>query len=399
MRKDKSSGFERRVRDWDMNRCVFSSVLMALLIAGCQGDGKSAMTDAELERIALTQRIELVEAGGGLVLVVGGETITSEQVIESPAELNGKLITPVELFKPLARMSDLEQFKTRARGHVEKIVADRISGVLLHQHAKNEAGKNIDEALDRAAENELRKFVLSFGGNQAKADEELKKRGMDRESFKEKQKRSMLIQLYVSSKMSHDRPITYRELIDCYNEIKDERFARSAKITFRLIDIQPARLQVADPNQDRRQLAKSLADDLLTRLKSGDDFGELARQYSHGPFKDKGGLWPSLQPQSLAAPYDTIAAGAMKTEPGQVTEPIITEEHVFIMKLEEKQAVGYQPFVEVQEEVEGKVISNRRNDVFEKLNKRLIEEVKLGRADEFVDFCLEKIYRMSRQQQ
>ncbi|TKJ39564.1 MAG: hypothetical protein CEE38_02250 [Planctomycetes bacterium B3_Pla] len=399
MRKDRSFGFERRVRDWDMNRCVFSSVLIALLIAGCQGDGKPAMTDAELERIALTQKVELVEAGGGLVLVVGGETITSDQIIESPTELNGKLITPVELFKPLARMSDLEQFKTRARRHVEKIVADRISGILLHQHARNHAGKNIDEALDRAAENELRKFVLSFGGNQAKADEELKKGGMDRESFKEKQKRSMLIQLYISSKMSYDRPITYRELIDCYNEIKDEKFARSAKITFRLIDIQPARLQVADPNQDRRQLAKGLADDLLARLKSGDDFGELAKQYSHGPFKDKGGLWPSVQPQSLAAPYDMIAGQALRTEPGQVAEPITSKEHVFIMKLEEKQTVGYQPFDQVQEDVKEEIMSKRRDEVFKKLNERLMEETKLGRADEFVDFCLEKIYRMSRRQQ
>ena len=382
-----------------MRKYVLLSVLMLLLIGGCQNSDNPAMTDAELERIALTQKVELVEAGGGLVLVVGGETITSDQIIESPAELNGKLITPVELFKPLARLSDLEQFKTRARGHVEKIVADRISGILLHQHARNHAGKNIDEALDRTAENEFRKFVLSFGGNQAKADEELKKRGMDRESFKEKQKRSMLIQLYVSSKMSHDRPITYRELIDCYNEIKDERFARSAKITFRLIDIHPARLQVADPNQDRRQLAKSLADDLLARLKSGNDFGELARQYSHGPFKDKGGLWPSVQPQSLAVPYDMIAGQALRTEPGQVAEPITSKEHVFIMKLEEKQAVGYQPFVQVQEEVEDEVLSNRRTEVFKKLNERLIEETKLGRADEFVDFCLEKIYRISRQQQ
>jgi parvulin-like peptidyl-prolyl isomerase len=383
-----------------MNRFVFLSVLMALLMVGCQGDGKSAMTDAELERIALTQRIELVEAGGGLVLVVGGETITSEQVIESLTELNGRFVSPVELFKPLARMSDLEQFTTRARGQIENIITGRISGILLYQHARNHVGKNnIDEALDRAAENELRKFVLSFGGNQAKADEELKKRGMDRESFKKRQKRSMLIQSYISSKMSYDRPITYRELRDCYNEIKDERFARDAKITFRLIDIQPARLQVADPNQDRRQLAKALADNLLVRLKSGDDFSELAKQYSHGPFKDKGGLWPSLQPQSLAAPYDMIAGQALRTEPGQVAEPIISKEHVFIMKLEEKQAVGYQPFAQVQEDVEKEIMSNRRNEVYKKLNESLIEEAKLDRADEFVDFCLEKIYRLSRQQQ
>ena len=60
-----------------MCREVSLTVLMLLLIGGCQGN-KSGMTDAELERVALTQRIELEQAKGGLVLVVGGETLTSD---------------------------------------------------------------------------------------------------------------------------------------------------------------------------------------------------------------------------------------------------------------------------------------------------------------------------------
>ncbi len=379
-----------------MCRRVSLTVLMLLLMGGCQGD-KSGMTDAELGRIALTQKIELVEAKGGLALVVGGETVTSDDVIESKVELNRAFVSPVEHFKPLAQASDIEQFKTRARGQLEMIVRDKISGILLYQHAKKQAGGNIDEGLEKAAESEYRKLVLEHGGDEIKADEQLKSIGMDRDSFKEEQKRSILIQSYLGTKSSANKPVTYRELIERYNEMKDEYFARDAKITFRLIDIRPVDLESANPNEDRQQLAEELADKLFARIEAGEDFGELAKQYSDGHMKDYGGLWRPYNPESLAAPYNIIAAEAEKTEPGQVAEPVVTEGHVFIMKLEAKQLAGYEPFENVQEQVERQVRLDRLNEVYDQLNAKLAEEAGVGRTDEFVDFCLEKIYRMGRQ--
>ena len=79
---------------------------------------------------------------------------------------------------------------------------------------------------------------------------------------------------------------------------------------------------------------KEQADWLYELLEQGEDFDELARQYSHGSFREFGGLWQSVQPDSLAAPYDLLAAEAENIEPGQITDLIVTAEHVFIMKLE-----------------------------------------------------------------
>ncbi|MHC4426442.1 MAG: peptidylprolyl isomerase [Planctomycetota bacterium] len=383
-----------------MCKCIFLSLLTVLLIGGCGGGGNGALTGAELERAALVQKIELVEAEGGLVLVVGGETITSDEIIESPTQLNnGMFVSPMEHFRPIAQISDLEQFKKRAGGQIEEILAAKISNIMLYQHARRQAGNNIDESLEKAAENEYRKFILDFGGDQAKADEVLKQNRMDRESFKEQQRRSILIQWYVASKLPGNRPVTYRELMDCYNRMKDESFARTATMTFRLIDIQPDELEVADPNEDRQWLAKELAYKLLARIQSGEDFGELAKQYSHGHRREFGGLWKPVQPQSLAVPYDRLAAEAEKIESGQIVKPIAAEDHVFIMKLEERQSAGYEPLEKVQEQVREKVILDRRSEAFDRLNAKLMRQAELGRTDEFVDFCLEKIHRMSKQQQ
>jgi peptidyl-prolyl cis-trans isomerase SurA len=377
-----------------MRKCVFVSVLMLLLIGGCGGG--SNPTGAELERRALARKIRLVEALGGFVLMVGGETVTSDEIIESPAELGGVFVLPIEYFKPIAQVSELEEFKERVRGQFKEILTAKISSILLYQQAKRQVGENIEGALEKQAEKALREFVLAFGGDQIRADEALEQRGMDWKSFKEYQKKSILIQWYVTSQLPNNRPVTYRELMDCYNEMKDEYFARPAMIQFRLIDIQPARLKVWAPSE-RHELAKKLASRLLTRIQSGEDFVELVKQYSHGPMREFGGLWQPVQPGSLAAPYDMLAAEAENTKAGQVANLVVTPEHVFIMKLEEKQSAGYEPFGKVQRQAREKIIFDRRNEVVDRVNAGLMQQVELSKTDEFIDFCLEKIYQVRNQ--
>lgn len=382
--------FGWKYRDWAMFRRACMTVLLILMIGGCQ-DENSRMTDAELERIALTQKIELERGKGALVLVVSGETVTSDEVVQSS----------FEYFKPVALAGNFEQFKTKARERLEKIVMTRISNILLYQHAKIEAGGNVDEALEKAAEMDYRRFVLEFGGDPIKAADQLKQRygATDKKSFIDMRKRSILVQSYLGKKSSANRPVTYRELIDCYNQMKDEHFAIEPRIAFRLIDIQPGRFELTDPNQDRHEIAKDLADKLAERLKSGEDFAELAKQYSHGHRKDFGGLWPPVNPESLAAPYNLIAIEADKIEPGQIAGPLVATWHVFIIKLEEKQLAGYEPFEDVQEQVARQVAINRHNELVNQLNARLKREAEAGSTDEFVDFCLEKIYQMAHPQQ
>ena len=376
-----------------MCKYFFLSVLMLLLIGGCNG-GNKPLTDAQLERRAVTQKIELVEAAGGFVLMIDGETLTSDEIIETRTRLNGMYISPMEYFGPIAKANEFEQFKERAKGQLEEVIMAKISNILLYQRAKRQAGGKIDEGLEKAAQNEYRKFVLNFGGDQARADDALKQSQMDKKSFIEQQKKAILIEWYRASKMPVNSPVTYRELMDCYDRIKDTYFARTARIRFRLIDIRPAMLEVTDPNEDRLQLGKELANKLLELIKSGEDFGELAKQFSHGDWKEFGGLWRPVQPSSLAAPFDILAVEAEKIEPPQVAGPIVTKEHIFIMKLEEKQLAGYEPFEQVQELVEEKILLDRRKEDIDKFNAGIRSEAKLSRTDKFVDFCLEKIYRI-----
>jgi parvulin-like peptidyl-prolyl isomerase len=370
-----------------MRKCVFLTVWLILLTYGCGSGSKPKFTDEELARIPLAQREGLPEASGGFVLVVGGETITSDEITTEPL---------LDHFRPIAQKGSFEQFKKQARPELEQIISVRVSNILLYQQAKRNVGTgvDIDDALEKATEAEVRKFVASFNGDYAKAEQALKQMGMDWHSFREYQKKMILSQDYVRQLLPEHRPITHSELVNCYNEMKEEFFAIPATITFRLIDIQIPKLEVTDPNRSRLEQARKLAGELAKRLQKGEDFSELARQYSHGHTASSGGLWQPVQPQSLAKPYDVLAAEAEKIQPGQIAGPIEAGEHIFIMKLEEKRPKSFQPLENVQKEVEAKIIFDRRKKVADEFSSKLVQQAALNEKDRFIDFCLEKTYRI-----
>jgi len=367
-----------------MRKNVFLAMSVLLAIAGCSD--KKTLTEEEVARIPLAQRTGLPDASGGFVMAVKGETITSEEMV---AALEGP-------FKDLAQRSDYEQFKERARPAIEKTLLSRITNILLYQEAKKQLGSDMDENLDKAAESEVRKFILGFNGDTAKAEEFLKKMGMNWADFKDYQKKMILSQYYLSSKVPKERPITYGELVDYYEQAKDTFFVTPATIEFRLIDIDVREIDVNDPNESRLQKAGDLADSLMKRLHAGEGFGELAKRYSNGYGKDAGGLWKPVEPESLAGPYALLAVEARKMKPGDIAGPIGGGDHIFIMKLESKQERNYEPLDKVQKELEAQINLERRKEAIDKLGESLIQQAQITEKDRFIDFCLERIYQRNK---
>jgi len=371
-----------------MRKCVFLLASLLLIIAGCEDSDKPRFTKEELAKIPLAQKTGFPEPSGGFVLAVGDETITDAEIITEPL---------LEYYRPIAQNNDFATFRVRAREQIEKIIVGKASDILLLSRAKKDLGEQIDERLEKAAEAEVRKFILSFGGDYAKAQQSLKQEGMDWASFREFKKRQILSSSYVYQKLPQQKPVTYSELMDYYNEKKDELFVTTAMLRFRLIDIQPAKLEVADPNQTRQQLAKELASELIGRLRTGEDFGELAKQYSHGHRASFGGLWKQINPESLAEPYDTLAAEAQKIAPGQLAGPIDVPGHIFIMKLVDKRQQSIESFEDVQNQIEAKILLDRQRKALDELSAELVQQAALSQKNAFVEFCLKKIYRLSNQ--
>jgi hypothetical protein len=176
-------------------------------------------------------------------------------------------------------------------------------------------------------------------------------------------------------------------------------FFTPAVLRFRLIDIEVARMEVSGPNRERAEEARMLASKLAERIRDSNDFDAVAREYSNNRAVVHRAVEVSSL-ESLDKAYDVLAEHVEAGQPGEIAGPIISEtgEHIFIMKLEEKQAGGYEPLEKVQREIHNRILVDRRNDAIRRLNAKLFRQAAIGDTDEFVDFCVEKIYDLSRQE-
>jgi hypothetical protein len=360
---------------------------MLLLIAGC---GASSRINSAEERTLL--RIEAhAKKIGGHSLAVAGQTITYRQIKESLTEHNAKLVPLAEHLKTAALNADLDTFKDQGWPEVRQVVMNKVFYIVLYNQAKKDLGENIDLILDKEVDNQVREYVTdNLAGDYAAAEQQLKDQGSSWRHFKEVRKNLILI----ATQLPKARPLTYSELVAAYNDLKEQYMTQPASITIRLIDIQPALVQPADPNQSRLQYARSLADDLIRRVSAGEGFGELAKQHSHGHRKAYGGLWKPRDPNALAEPYDILAQKAHETPQGQIAGPIETKavDHIFIMRLEEKRLKTTRSLSEVQRQLENKIKYDRRKAAADEIDANLAEYAQLAQTDEFVELCLEEIY-------
>jgi parvulin-like peptidyl-prolyl isomerase len=370
--------------------------LAALFIlgAGCAGK-RSALTPEEVKRMTLAQKPARPDQ-----LIVCGETVTWEDVMMSPMEQRSNLPPLKAGLEKLAQETTRTQFLEQARPITQLKLNRIIRDIVLAQQGKRELGKKLEESkLDAIAEQELRQFVIAHGSNGAAADAALAEMGMNRATYKAYVKRQSLKRYIIVAKDIRDDPITYGDLVARYDELKDQYYLQPGVVQFRLIDIQPAKMEMTDPNEDPLAKARGLAAALRRRLDAGEDFAELAQQYSHDARGKEGGLWRPRDPSSLAAPYDLIGQKVRTMQPGEVAGPLETETfgHVFLVKLEEKQEQHYQPLSEVQEEVRANIVDERERKMEKDLLAEVTQQIALTDTERFVDYCLERMYRQVRE--
>jgi peptidyl-prolyl cis-trans isomerase SurA len=358
--------------------------LTVLLLTGCAD--KPRFSPEEIAQMPLAKRDGLPEPSGGFALAVGEQSITADDVI-----------APVfERMSQAAQRYDYERFRQLAAPVIEKQLVDRISDALLYSRAKSDAGENVKDELDRVAMAEVKRFVMDFGGDYAKAEQALKRMGMDWEKFQQYQRRKILSQSYIAQKMpDKDQLVSYSEMLEKYNETKDKLYSTMASMQFQLIDIEPEKLKNVDVNRPRDEQARELAYKIVERIKKGESFDELAKEYSQDPRASKGGLWRKIDPESLASPYDVLAATAVKMKPGELSGPIEKNGHIFIMRLVEFTPKSVEPFEKVQNQVKADITIERMRKAYDKINDELLRQASAADRARFVDFCVLEIYRMA----
>lgn len=91
------------------------------------------------------------------------------------------------------------------------------------------------------------------------------------------------------------------------------------------------------------------ANEVLTEIKNGASFQEMASVYSEGSQKNQGGDWGWVERSVLRK---DLAEVAFSLKPGQVSGVIDTPESVYLMLVEQTKPAHARPLTEVRDEIE-----------------------------------------------
>ena len=142
-------------------------ILLFFLSAGCQKPADVVLTNYQSTQITPAGAVQLINSKGEPVLLVDGQEINSNDIINEPAKLLDLYLIPGKYLEPIAQGMEFDEFRERIRKSLTIILEDKIEYILMYNSAKKQFKDRLDETLDNAVENEVRRFYLQFGGAKA----------------------------------------------------------------------------------------------------------------------------------------------------------------------------------------------------------------------------------------
>jgi peptidyl-prolyl cis-trans isomerase SurA len=145
-----------------------------------------------------------------------------------------------------------------------------------------------------------------------------------------------------------------------YKENKDQ-FYQEDQVHMRMIEL-------TRNNGETDAELRTKADAILARLRSGEKFEDLAKQFSEDLHRSKGGDWGLKKRADILPEFGTPLFNLKK---GQVTDPIITPAGCFILYAQDRIYAGIQPLADVREQIESMLSTQMTNAAEEKWLERL----------------------------
>jgi len=286
-----------------------------------------------------------------VVAIVNNEVITLYELNTKTRELTG--LDPAEL-----ELRDKKKYLETRRKILDLLIEEKIAKEKIQELGIKLTPKEVDSAIEKIKkDNQLTHEDLIAN---------LKKQGMSYESYREIIKNDLermhLINLEVKSKII----IREEKIREFYDKNKDQ-FSSQEKVRIAVIF-----LGEKDPSSQRQ--ARSLhekAQTIFNRLKTGGDFGELAREVSQGPGAKEGGDLGFFKTSEL----DPRLQEAIRELPeGSISEPITTPSGIQIIKLLERQKGRTKAFEEVKNAIYGKLYQEEVNKRYSSWIKKLREK-------------------------
>lgn len=293
-----------------------------------------------------------------IIAVIDGEPYTLSNISSFAKAKVGRLFPSGDL----TRISDDD------RDVLEQFITDK----LLEAEAREAGVKISEEDINQYIEQVKRNNRLSEDDFKTVLSREGQTLAAYKLSVKSEMEKSELINRQVKSKVN----ITNEDIERYYKlNSKNYRAGDRARIRHILFSLP----EKASTEQTKEATARS--HEILQRIKSGEDFAQLARQYSEGAGRADGGDIGWVNRGSLLPGLEDVAF--QKLTVGQVSEPFRTSMGLHIVKLEAREAGAALPLSAVAPKIKDELYAKALEERFAKwmksdLRRRHRVDVKLA---------------------
>ncbi|MDU2197880.1 MAG: peptidylprolyl isomerase [Peptostreptococcaceae bacterium] len=252
----------------------------------------------------------------------------------------------------------------------EMILAQMIYTEVIYEAAKKENLLPTEEEVNKLIE----EFNTSIKDNDA-YKKQLKELGIDDNFLKYQFERNLASDNY-KEKFNKDNSVTNDEMKKYYDENKDDFYidqVEASHILIKTIDDEDKKL-----SDEKKAEAKKKAEEVLAKAKAGEDFSELAKEYSQDTVSAKnGGDLGFFKKGEMVKPFEE-AAFSMKV--GEISDLVESDFGYHIIKVTDKED-RQKTFDEVKETIRKTLQDEKCDAQVEKLK----EEAKVEKNEEILE--------------
>lgn len=260
-----------------------------------------------------------------------------------------------------------EEFDRKLEELSFEVLGSLIDRILIYQDFK-EKGIQIPEVY---VENEYEQYISTkFNGDRAEFLKWLRDQAKTTRQFREELQENMVVD-YMRGQMRKSQSYVSPEKIREYYEENKLHFFNEDSVHLRQIVLTPT-------NNETLELLMQRARNIVNKLDKGDDFIELAKQYTTDDLKESGGDFGWVKRTDI---QENLAKVAFNLGEGEYSEPIVVDEFIMILFVEEKVEEGVMPLEDVRDEIE-KILSAK---LAREAHKRWLEKL---RKEAYIQYYL-----------
>jgi peptidyl-prolyl cis-trans isomerase SurA len=251
-----------------------------------------------------------------------------------------------------------KEFQERLEQLQDSAIQELVDKVLIVKEFRKDEKRQIPHHyVDNAIADEI---AERFEGDRSKFLAYLKARGQTQREYR-RDKEEDIIFSYMQGQQKKSQSIVSPVRIETfYNENKD-RFYQEDAVHLRLIQL------TRTENETDATLTEK-ANQILARIKGGEKFEDLAKEYSNDMKRSKGGDWGWMKRSDFKKEFSDPAFELKK---GDTSKVILLPEGAFLLYAEDRKYAGIQPIDEVRDQIERMLIQQMGRNSQERWLERL----------------------------